>query len=277
MSAGLEAFCEYITVIKSLSPKTVEAYRHDLSEIERLTSASLLQLDVATIFKVLSGVENKRTLNRKLSAINSFLNFCHRSQFDPKLSKFSLAKLPRALPKYLPYSSIMQALEGIDRSDWLGLRDYALIVFLYATGTRVSECLAVEERDIEGEWLRVRHGKGERERYIPIAQMALSALRLYQEASPFSKRTMWLNYRGEPLSRISAFKITQKYLNVSPHALRHSYATGLILGGADLRVVQELLGHASLLTTQIYTHIQKHNLQQTVLQCHPMGDALSIN
>jgi len=277
MSAGLEAFCEYITVIKSLSPKTLEAYRHDLSEIERLTSAPLLQLDVATIFKVLSNVENKRTLNRKLSAINSFLDFCHRSQFDPKLTKFTLSKLPRTLPKYLTYTSIIHSIEGIDRSDWLGLRDYALIVFLYATGTRVSECLAVEEGDIEGDWLRVRHGKGERERYIPIASMALRALRLYQEASPFSKRTLWLNYRGEPLSRISAFKITQKYLNVSPHALRHSYATGLILGGADLRVVQELLGHASLLTTQIYTHIQKHNLQQTVQQCHPMGDVLSIN
>jgi len=277
MSEGVEAFCEYITVIKSLSPKTIEAYRHDLSEIERLTSDSLLKLDVATIFKVLSTIENKRTLNRKLSAINSFLDFCHRVQFDPKLSKFSLAKLPQSLPKYLPFESIMHALEGIERSDWLGLRDYALILFLYATGTRVSECLAVEEGDIEGDWLRVRHGKGERERYIPIAHRALNALRLYQDASPFTKRTLWLNYRGEPLSRISAFKITQKYLNVSPHALRHSYATGLILGGADLRVVQELLGHASLLTTQIYTHIQKQNLQQTVQQCHPMGQVLSVN
>jgi len=271
ISEGLEAFLEYITVIKSLSSKTVEAYRHDLSEIERLTSASLLKLDVATIFKVLSTIENKRTLNRKLSAINSFLDFCHRAQFDPKLVKFSLAKLPNTLPKYLPFESIIHSLEGIDRGEWLGLRDYALILFLYATGTRISECLAAEEGDIEGEWLRVRHGKGERERYVPIAQISLKALRLYQEASPFRKQTLWLNYRGEPLSRISAFKITQKYCGVSPHALRHSYATGLILGGADLRVVQELLGHASLLTTQIYTHIQKQNLQQTVLECHPMA------
>ena len=273
MSTGLEAFLEYITVVKSLSPKTLEAYRHDLCEIERLTSKTLLELDVASILKVLSSIENKRTLNRKLSSINSFLDFCHRVQFDPKVSKFSLAKYPKNLPKYLPYQSIISSLERIDRSDWLGLRDYALILFLYATGTRVSECLDVEERDIEGEWLRVRHGKGERERYVPIAHMALSALRLYQEASPFSKRPVWLNYRGEPLSRISAFKITQKYCGVSPHALRHSYATGLILGGADLRVVQELLGHASLLTTQIYTHVQKHNLQQTVMECHPMANA----
>lgn len=277
MSAGLEAFLEYITVIKSLSPKTVEAYRHDLSEIESLTSDSLMKLDTASIVKVLSNVENKRTLNRKLSAVNSFLDFCHRAQFDPKLSKFSLTKLPKTLPKYLPFESIIHSLGLIDRSDWLGLRDYALILFLYATGTRVSECLSIEEGDIEGEWLRVRHGKGEKERYIPIAQEALKALRAYQEACPCVKQCfLWLNYRYEPLSRISAFKITQKYLGVSPHTLRHSYATGLILGGADLRVVQELLGHASLLTTQIYTHVQKHNLQATVLECHPMAKIQSL-
>jgi integrase/recombinase XerD len=166
----------------------------------------------------------------------------------------------------------MKSLETIDRSDWLGLRDYALILFLYATGLRIGECLSIQEDDIDGEWLRVRHAKGEKERYIPIASEALKALRLYQEACPSRfVRSLWLNYRYEPLSRISAFKITQKYLNTSPHTLRHSYATGLILGGADLRVVQELLGHASLITTQIYTHVQKHNLQQTVLECHPMA------
>jgi integrase/recombinase XerD len=160
----------------------------------------------------------------------------------------------------------------IDRSEWIGMRDFALILFLYATGARVSECLMVEEGDIEGEWLRIRHGKGEKERYVPIAAEALKALRAYQEASPYQNRPdLWLNYLGEPLSRISAFKITQKYLGVSPHALRHSFATALILGGADLRVVQELLGHASLLTTQIYTHVQKQNLQETVLKHHPMA------
>ncbi len=277
MSSSIDAFLEYITINKALRPKTIEAYRHDLSEIERITAKPLLELESSAIFTTLALIVNKRTLNRKLSALNSFLDFCHRSQFDSKLSKFRLSKVPKTLPRYLSFESIMGALEGIDRSDWLGLRDYALIVFLYATGTRISECLSVEEDDIEGEWLRVRHAKGEKERYIPIAQEALRALRAYQDACPCVKqRSLWLNYRYEPLSRISAFKITQKYLGVSPHALRHSYATGLILGGADLRVVQELLGHASLLTTQIYTHVQKHNLQQTVLECHPMALSSSL-
>ncbi len=270
MSGELEAFIEYITVIKSLSPRTIEAYSRDLDEIEKGTGKSLTQIDSADVFALLGSIPNKRTLNRKLSSFNSFLDFCHRSRFDSHSSKFSLSKIPKNLPKYLAYETIQSGLERIDRSDWLGLRDYALILFLYATGARVSECLIAQEGDIESEWLRIRHGKGEKERYVPIAHEAMKALRAYRDACPFNRPLLWLNYRGEPLSRVSAFKITQKYLDASPHALRHSYATALILGGADLRVVQELLGHASLLTTQIYTHVQKHNLQETVMQHHPM-------
>lgn len=272
MSKELEAFIEYITVIKALSPRTIEAYSRDLSEIENSAQKSLVDIDSNTVFQILGTISNKRTLNRKLSAFNSFLDFCHRNRFDSSSSKFSLSKVPKNLPKFVAYETIQSSLALIDRSDWIGLRDYALILFLYATGSRISEALIVEEGDIEGEWLRIRHGKGEKERYVPIAHEALKALRAYQDASPYHNRPhLWLNYRGESLSRISAFKITQKYLGVSPHALRHSYATALILGGADLRVVQELLGHASLLTTQIYTHVQKQNLQETLLRHHPMA------
>ncbi|MDD5051317.1 MAG: tyrosine-type recombinase/integrase [Sulfuricurvum sp.] len=271
MSRELEAFIEYITVIKALSPRTIEAYAYDLGEIEKLAGSDIISLDSKAVFTVLGMIQNKRTLNRKLSSFNSFLDFCHRNHFESSSVKFSLSKIPKNLPKYLTYETIQSSLLLIDRSDWIGSRDYAMILFMYATGVRVSECLAAEEGDIEGEWLRIRHGKGEKERYVPIAPEALKALRAYQEACPYTKRTLWLNYRGEPLSRISAFKITQKYLGISPHALRHSYATALILGGADLRVVQELLGHASLLTTQIYTHVQKQNLQETVFSHHPMA------
>lgn len=271
MSKELEAFIEYITVIKALSSRTIEAYRSDLNELESALGKSLVEIDSSDVFRTLEHHRNKHTLNRKLSSFNSFLDFCHRNRFDSASTKFALAKVPKNLPKYLPYASIQSGLQMIDRSYWIGLRDYALILFLYATGVRVSECLMVNEGDIEGEWLRIRHGKGEKERYVPIAPEALKALRSYQDAQPYKRLNLWLNYRGELLSRISVFKITQKYLGVSPHALRHSYATALILGGADLRVVQELLGHASLLTTQIYTHVQKHNLQETVLTHHPMA------
>lgn len=271
MSPELEAFVEYITVIKALSPRTIEAYSRDLEEIERTAGKGLVQIDSLEVFRHLGSIANKRTLNRKLSSFNSFLDFCHKNRFESLSSKFTLSKIPKNLPKYVGYDAIRSGLEMIDRSEWIGLRDYALILFLYATGARIGECLAAEEGDIEGEWLRIRHGKGDKERYVPIAPEALSALRRYQEATAFTRRTLWLNYRGEPLSRVSAFNITQKYLGISPHALRHSYATALILGGADLRVVQELLGHASLLTTQIYTHIQKHDLQETVRNYHPMA------
>ncbi len=271
MSGELDAFIEYITVIKALSPRTIEAYTRDLNDIEEEARKSLVEIDSNMIFQIVGKITNKRTLNRKLSSLNSFLDFCHHSRFDSASSKFPLSKVPKNLPKYLTFETIHSGLDLIDRSNWIGLRDYAILLFLYATGVRISECLMIEEGDIEGEWLRIRHGKGEKERYVPIAQEALKGLRTYQDACPYNRITLWLNYRGEPLSRISAFKITQKYLDVSPHALRHSYATALILGGADLRVVQELLGHASLLTTQIYTHVQKQNLQETVLRYHPMA------
>lgn len=274
MSAQLEAFIEYITIIKALSKATIDAYRNDISLIEEFYDTPLIQLDESKLLKYLSQFENKRTLNRKLSSFNAFFDFCH-SEFlkeDEQKIKFKLSKIPSALPKYLSYEEIMRALARIDRSSWIGMRDYALILFLYATGLRISECLSIAHSDFEEQWLRVRHAKGDKERIVPIAQEAINAIKEYERESPFESTGVWLNYRGQKLSRISAYKITQKYLNVSPHVLRHSYATALILGGADLRVVQELLGHASLLTTQVYTHIQKQNLRETVLQYHPMAN-----
>lgn len=271
MSNELEAFLEYIQVTKALSSKSVEAYRSDLLQIETLTKKPLISLDTNATLKALSSYENKRTLNRKLSAINAFFSFCFRSEFVQEQQKLKLAKIPKTLPKFLTYKQIQEGVQSIDQSEWIGQRDAAMIMFLYATGMRISECLSMRLEDIEGTWLRVRHGKGDKERFIPIAKEALILLQRYLSTVPFDAKEIWLNYKGHSLSRISAFKITQKYLGVSPHVLRHSYATALILGGADLRVVQELLGHASLLTTQVYTHIQKQNLQDTVRNHHPMA------
>jgi integrase/recombinase XerD len=276
MSNELEAFIEYITVTKALSPRTVEAYSGDLQQLEAVSKKPLISLDSSAVLSHLGELENKRTLNRKLSAVNAFFDFCYRSRFVSDVTKFKLSKLPKSLPKFLSYEQITRALEGIAKSDWIGLRDYALMLFLYASGLRISECLQMRREDFEGNWLHVRHGKGEKERMVPVANEALEAMQAYLDAAPYEREAIWINYKGAPLSRISAYKITQKYLGVSPHVLRHSYATALILGGADLRVVQELLGHASLLTTQVYTHIQKQNLRETVISCHPMsGEKIS--
>jgi integrase/recombinase XerD len=271
MSNELEAFLEYITVTKALSKRTIEAYKNDLTQLEEELQKDLIGLDSNQVLEILTKYANKRTLNRKLSCVNAFFDFCYKSQFVDTKNHFKLSKIPKTLPKFLSFTDLKNGLSLIDRTSWIGLRDYALILFLYASGTRISECLDLKRSDIEGEWLHVRHGKGEKERIVPIAEIAIKAINEYLKESPFHKDDVWLNYQGKALSRISAYAITQKYLGVSPHILRHSYATSLIIGGADLRVVQELLGHASLLTTQIYTHVQKQNLQDTVKGCHPLA------
>ncbi|WP_415398242.1 tyrosine-type recombinase/integrase [Sulfurimonas sp. CS5] len=271
LSNELEAFIEYISVTRALSKKSVEAYKGDLSSIENELQTPLISLESKSVLAYLSRYKNKRTLNRKLSAINAFFDFCHKSHFSTEKTKYKFAKIPKLLPKFLSYKEIQNSLALIDRSSWLGLRDYALIIFLFASGTRISECLALRGEDMEDGWLHVRHAKGEKERIVPIAKVALEAINAYLLEKPKEHEYIWCNYKGDSLSRISAYKITQKYLGVSPHVLRHSYATSLITGGADLRVVQELLGHASLLTTQIYTHIQKQDLKDTVEVCHPLA------
>lgn len=271
ISRELEAFFEFITITRALSSKTISAYKGDLLQIEEALHIPLIELDLNDILSFLSSYTNKRTRNRKLSSLNAFFDFCYKNQFIQTNKKIKSSKTPKLLPHFLSYETIEQSLALIDRSTWIGLRDYALLLFLYATGARISECLCIVRSDIDGSWLLIRQAKGEKERVVPIAKVALHALEAYLVEVPFEKEFLWVNYQGGKLSRISAFKTTQKYLGVSPHVLRHSYATSLIAGGADLRVVQELLGHASLLTTQIYTHIQKQDLKETVDACHPMA------
>ena len=271
MSDILAAFEEYLIVNKALDEQTVSSYLTDLQQLETHSSKALLQLDTVDILSFLSSYENKRTLNRKLSSINSFYHFCHRQDFSDTNIRIPMAKIPQNLPKYLSFEAIMEGVEMIDRSSLIGLRDYAFILFLYASGCRVSEALGVQRRDIAEGWLKIRFAKGEKERMVPLAPVALEALERYLEAVGMQSSDLWLNYRGGVLSRISAYKIVKKYLGVSPHVLRHSFASALIVGGADLRVVQELLGHSSLITTQIYTHIEKENLAETMHRYHPLG------
>ncbi len=274
MSDLIGAFEEYLSVNKALDTQTIDSYISDLLQLENSSSKSLLKLDTTDILSFLATFPNKRTLNRKLSSINSFYTFCHQKDFSQKKFSIPMAKVPQNLPKYLSYEEIISGVERIDRSKREGLRDYALILFLYASGCRISEALSVGRRDISDGWLKIRFAKGEKERVVPLAPVALEALERYLEAEGMQSDMLWLNYRGDPLSRISAYKIVKKYLGVSPHVLRHSFASALIIGGADLRVVQELLGHSSLMTTQIYTHIQKENLTQTINRYHPLREKI---
>ena len=268
----LTAFEEHIGVTKALDKSTVYSYLSDLRQFEAQLGKPLLSIENEDILNFLATFENKRTLNRKLSAINAFYHFCHSQDFSHKSIKIPMAKIPKNLPKYLGFEEILGGLSLIDRTILVGKRDYALILFLYASGCRISEALSARRNDILDGWLKIRYAKGEKERMVPLAPIALEALAQYLEASDLRSSHLWLNYRGGVLSRISAYKIVKKYLGVSPHVLRHSFASGLIVGGADLRVVQELLGHSSLITTQIYTHIERHELKETVTRYHPLKD-----
>lgn len=271
MSDILTAFEEYISVTKTLDTQTVAFYLSDLQQLERfIENRELVQLDTTDVIQFLATFENKRTLNRKLSAINTFFHFCHLQNITQNKIKIPMAKVPKNLPKYIGNSEIMVALGSIDRSSLPGKRDYALILFLYASGCRISEALSTQRGDIVEGWLKIRFAKGQKERVVPLAPIAIEALEAYLAQEKVSSSYLWLNYKGEPLSRVSAYKIVKKYLGVSPHVLRHSFASSLIIGGADLRVVQELLGHSSLETTQIYTHIQKQNLAETMRSYHPL-------
>jgi len=266
----LVAFEEQLRIIKALDDSTVSSYLSDIRQLEEHLGKPLLTMESTDVLSFLATFENKRTLNRKLSAINTFFNFCHTEHAHEKKIKIPMAKIPKNLPKYLSVEEIMQGIGLIDTQTLLGKRDHALILFLYASGCRISEALSARRNDIVDGWLKIRYAKGQKERMVPLAPMAIEALERYLEVSDIRSSHLWLNYRGETLSRISAYKITKKYLGVSPHVLRHSFASALIIGGADLRVVQELLGHSSLITTQIYTHIEKKELQETLNHYHPL-------
>lgn len=271
MKREIDAYLRHAKVVWGLSAATLRAYGADLAQFEAAVNKPLEKLDLGDIYDFLARFNNKRTLNRKLSAVNRFLGWCHDEFYTEESFRLKSAKTPKGLPKYLTPETIEAGLERIDRTSWLGLRDYALILFLYASGCRVSEALLAEKRDIEAGWLRVRMGKGAKERLVPVARRALLAVDEYLSERPFFNPLLFINYQGKGLSRISAYEITRRVLGVSPHVLRHSFATALLTGGADLRVVQELLGHASLNTTQIYTHLERHHLAQSVNAYHPLA------
>lgn len=271
-SSQVEAFIEHIVAVKALALKTVEAYTKDLQEFEQFFKKPIICAQTEDILHFLATFENPRTRNRKLSAINGFFEFCEKKEWKTESeAKIKQAKQPKVLPKFIEPDVITKTVNDIIVNSWLDLRDKAYILFLFATGVRVSESLSVKKSDIEDGWLLVRMAKGSKERVTPIAQKSLDLIDAYLKEMPFKSQYLWLNSRGLPMSRIWAFKITQKYLGYSPHVLRHSFATSLVLGGADLSVVQELLGHVSINTTQIYTHIRKENLKDTIFRFHPLS------
>ncbi len=287
----VKRFLDYLFVECGLSGATVTAYRADLAEFwDHLMSRSVLpeEIGLEHVQSYLMALHNRglslASVARHLASLKMFL----RHLFVEGRIKRDLASLletPRKwrnLPKTLRYEQVDALLAAPDPSDDLWLRDRAILETLYATGMRVSELtgLTVRHVNLDVGYLRCL-GKGNKERIIPIGSSALQALREYLThlrpgmLRDLSQDAVFLSRSGRPLDRTNVWRLIRKYAeqvglkNVSPHTIRHCFATHLLAGGADLRVVQELLGHSDISTTQIYTHVDSSRLKQVHQQCHP--------
>ncbi len=287
----IHEFLAHLAVERNLSPRTVEAYRRDLQQFDLWLGARGVELDRverATLRSYLGTRRDNglsaRSSARALSALRSFFRFLVNNEIltaDPTANLRS-PSLWRTVPHALSSQEIEALLEAPDNNTTLGLRDRAMLETLYATGLRVSELvgLTIDRVRLDPGFVRVI-GKGRKERVVPLGDSAVSRLDDYvQRARPELNRhrlsELFLNHRGGPLTRQGFWKILRGHAvragvgsPVSPHVIRHSFATHLVENGADLRAVQMMLGHASLTTTEIYTHVARERLRRLYDEKHP--------
>ncbi|MFH2124061.1 MAG: tyrosine recombinase XerC [Pseudomonadota bacterium] len=294
----IKDFLRWLALEKGYSQHTVSGYQHDLLEFtESLADKiSIESIDASTIrqFVVsLHGQNNAATVARKLSALRTFFHYLQRRKVvaaDP-LAGISGPKIAQLIPVFLTVDEVFLLIETPNENDSFMSRDRAILELLYSTGMRVAELVSRDlgHLDFENEMLRVR-GKGNKERLVPVGRHAREAVRVWlshrqqlmQERAgrghALEKEALFLNSRGGRLTTRSVERIVRAYgeragisQTVTPHALRHSFATHLLEMGADLRSVQELLGHASLSTTQRYTHLTLDHLAEVYDKAHPMA------
>jgi len=278
---------------KGSSPHTVRNYGEDLRQFAAWMKergvpdpAGVTHLHVRAWLAELQGNEYaKRSVSRKLSALRSFFRHLVREGrlADSPLEFIRTPKLDKRLPRFLYVEEMEELLRLPDASDPLGLRDLAVLETLYASGMRVSELVGLDLKQVDlSLGVALVFGKGSKERYVPLGEHAVHALQRYlREARPLLDRglageALFLNARGTRLSDRSVRRIVDAYVarlsearKMSPHALRHSFATHMLEAGADLRTVQELLGHVNLSTTQVYTHMTRDHLQTIYNRAHP--------
>jgi integrase/recombinase XerD len=291
---ALTEFLNHLTVERGLSRNTLWAYTRDLNRlVDFLASKGVHHPPQISASGIQAFLGFLSTLNlvhssiaRAAAAVRTFLKFLYaegRIKTDPA-NLIETPKPGHKLPKVLARSQIEALFKAIPGEDKLFLRDYAILELFYACGLRVSELCDLKPSDIDRQVGVVRCiGKGRRERIVPIGGPAREAIdrytqRLRAELDPAGKsEQLFLTHRGRPLDRVNTWRMIKRYalaagLNpgkVSPHTLRHSFASHLLEGGADLRVVQELLGHANVVTTQIYTHIDQKRLKNIHKRFHP--------
>ena len=291
----LERFADFLALERGASPRTNEAYLRDVSRLATFAvvkgAPAPVDLNARLLRTYVYHLKDlglaPASIRRNVSAARTYFRFLLADGHvvrDPT-ERLETPKRWRTLPEVLTVAEIKSLLEAPTIDDPLYFRDRALLELAYGAGLRVSEWIAIGTRDamLDEGLVRV-FGKGAKERLVPIGRSAIGAIAIYQrELRPRLERgkgrgVLFLNARGEPLSRMGAWKILKRYVDragltkhVSPHTLRHSFATHLLEGGADLRAVQEMLGHADISTTQIYTHVDREYLRQVHRQYHPRG------
>ena len=278
----------YLRIERALSPNTVEAYTSDVDNFFSHIAAEPSTVSTRDILDYLA--ENarlsKRSQSRLLSSLRSFFDWLvmEGDRKDNPCDPVDSPKLGRYLPEVLSVDEVTSIIDSVDLSKWTGKRDKAILEILYGCGLRVSEAVGLKISNVyldEG-FVRVV-GKGDKERIVPMGEMAAAAVREYMAvrpdpASPQYDDILFLNRFGKAISRVALFNMVKNQAmaagvnkEISPHTFRHSFATHLIENGADLRVVQEMLGHESILTTEIYTHIDSSTWQRAILEHHPRG------
>jgi integrase/recombinase XerD len=295
-----ERFLDHLTVERGLSENTLDAYRRDLDRyagfLRHRDVVDIGAVDEATVRSFVASLSasthgpeaapyRASSVARTLSAVRSFHRFLVRegvTDQDPA-ARVAPPRLPRSLPRPLPVDDVRRLLEAPDESTPAGLRDRAILELLYGSGLRISELtgMDVDDLDLEEGSLRVL-GKGGKEREVPLGSFGRDAVGAYLTrgrpalATATSQGALFLNARGGRLSRQSCARLLSRYVRlagidrrVTLHTLRHSFATHLLEGGADVRVVQELLGHASVATTQIYTLVTARHLREVYDESHP--------
>ena len=289
----LGRFADFLALERGSSERTQEAYARDVARFVEFAAVKRVVEPVAITPKLLRDFVyhlkdlglSPGSIRRNVSAVRSYFKFLMGDGVvvrDPS-ERLDTPKRWRTLPEVLTVAEIQKLLAAPTLDDPLYFRDRAMLEVAYGAGLRVSEWIGIELKDamLDQQLVRV-FGKGSKERLVPIGRSAISALAVYiREQRPrleqgAGKGKLFLNARGEPLTRMGAWKILRKYVEragiskkVYPHTLRHSFATHLLEGGADLRAVQEMLGHADISTTQIYTHVDREYLRQVHRRYHP--------
>jgi integrase/recombinase XerD len=306
LDRALEEFVRYLQIERRLSPASVDAYRQDVGRYIRVLSSQGLstaqqvrpQQVTAHLMSLRDAGLSPSSVARNFSAIRSFHRFLLSEGFsDEDITEYLHApRLWKRLPSVLHQSEMERLLEQPDTATPAGIRDRAMLELMYAAGLRVSELLSLKTSNLLFELSVIRVlGKGLRERVVPVGRQAVGWVQRYRAEvrpqlakKPPSSRpaagdsaagdTLFLNLRGSQLSRMGFWKILKKYVKlagidkpISPHTLRHSFATHLLEGGADLRAVQEMLGHADIATTQVYTHVDREYLKEVHRTFHPRG------